>query len=398
MFKHLNEKTYIVGGAIRNEILGLEAKDIDFVVADTTTEEYEAAFPHHSKVGNTFPVYLNDNGDEVALARIERSTGNSYQDFEVVAGVDIVSDLSRRDFSINSIAKHIVSGEVIDPFNGREDIHNKIIRTINDNFVKDDPLRVYRLARFAAEFDFNIDKKTADIVRRDASYIKNVLPERIYAELKKNYERSPQPSIFFRVLFQLDVLKYHFKPLYVAAKIPAGPFQYHGVNSVFDHLLNSLDYAKQKGYSFSVAVSALLHDFGKILTEKALLPKHHGHEFRGLKLIEKFFEQHRFDAHTVQLAKLASKKHMVFHNLLDIKKPVKLIRFFKEIKNNVDEVVQVADCDHPLTQEQLEVIEKLKRTFKETVIQIPAEIKGKEAITNFVESKYTQKYKELSRI
>lgn len=395
MFGKFNEKTYIVGGAIRNEVMGLEPKDIDFVIEGITSEEYELEFPHHKRVGESFPVYLNDNSDEVALARTEVSTGDKYQDFDVKTGVSIVSDLSRRDFTVNSLAKNYVTGEIVDPFNGVSDIKNRVIRTINDNFVKEDPLRVYRLARFAAEFDFVIDKKTADIIKRDAKYIVNVNTERIYLELKKNYERSNQPSIFFRVLDQLGVLKYHFKPLFVATSIPAGPAKYHGSRSVFDHLLDSFDFAKQNGYSFQVGISALLHDFGKILTDKKLLPKHHGHEFRGVKLIEKFFEQHRFDAHTMKLAKSSSRVHMKFHSLTEMKS-VKLVRFFKEIRNNVEEIVQVANCDHQLSEEQLHLLELLKRTFKETVIEVPKGL-DKEKITQFVEAKYNQKFNELKR-
>jgi tRNA nucleotidyltransferase (CCA-adding enzyme) len=229
MFKGL--ETYEVGGSVRNYFLGKEAADNDFVVV-ATEAEFEKAFPNAERVGKTFPVYLHPvTKDEVALTRTEYSSGGKYQDFQIKdVGVSIEDDLKRRDFSINSIARNVITNKLVDPYNGISDIKDRILRTINDNFVKEDPLRVYRLARFAAEFDFTIDKKTADIVKRDAKYILNVLPDRIYAELKKNYERSNQPSIFFRVLFSLDVLKYHFKPLFVASFIPAGPSKWHPKN------------------------------------------------------------------------------------------------------------------------------------------------------------------------
>jgi tRNA nucleotidyltransferase (CCA-adding enzyme) len=425
MFREL--ETYKVGGAVRNHFLGKEAADNDYVVV-ATEEEFEKVFPDAERVGKTFPVYLHPiTRDEVALTREEYSSGEKYQDFEIKAiGVPIRLDLKRRDFSVNSIAQNVITGEIIDPYNGVEDIKNKILKTINDNFVKEDPLRIYRLARFAAEFDFTIDKETADIVKRDSKYIKNVLPDRIYAELKKNYERSNQPSIFFRVLFSLDVLKYHFKPLYVASFIPAGPSKWHpknhdwewtyfpetdsygfpktfrgnmeeNSNSVFDHLLNSFDNAKQNGHSFSVAIASLVHDFGKIITRRKELPKHHAHEFRGVKLIEKFFESHRFDAHTVELAKLASRHHMSFHYLTEIKKPVKLIRFYKSIKKMAEEVTQVATNDHGVSKEELEILNRLKTTFKTTVIDIPEVVKerGRESIVTFVEAKYVEQYKKL---
>ena len=396
MFKELSNKTYEVGGSIRNEFLGRKPNDIDFVI-ETTEEEFNKIFPNAKKVGNSFPVYLIEDY-EVALTRTERSSGTKYQDFIVdKIGVSIEEDLSRRDISINSIARNYITGELVDPYNGIDDINNKIIRTINPKFVLEDPLRVYRIARFAAEFDFNIDKKTIDIIQRDQKEIKRVLPERIYAELKKMYERSAQPSIFFRVLYNLGVLKYHFKPLYVATSIPAGPSKYHGNKSVFDHLLDSFDNAKYNGHSFSVAIASLVHDFGKIITQRSKLPHHYKHELRGIKLIEKFFESHKFDAHTVELAKVASRHHMQFHILTKIKKPVKLIRFYKSIKKLFKEVIEVAQNDHGVSIEEREILSNLEKTFKETEIVIPDEIhkKGKEAIINFVENKYAEKYKEI---
>ncbi len=389
-----NKKIFIVGGFVRDLILNKLPNDLDIAI-ELSKSEFESYDKSFKQIGSNFPIYIIE-GKEVALTRIEKSIGNTYQEFEIIkTGNDIISDLSRRDFSMGSLAINVSTSEIVDPFNGVNDIRNRVIRTINDNFVKEDPLRVYRLARFAAEFDFVIDKKTADIIKRDAKYIVNVNTERIYLELKKNYERSNQPSIFFRVLDQLGVLKYHFKPLFVATSIPAGPAKYHGSRSVFDHLLDSFDFAKQNGYSFQVGISALLHDFGKILTDKKLLPKHHGHEFRGVKLIEKFFEQHRFDAHTMKLAKSSSRVHMKFHSLTEMKS-VKLVRFFKEIRNNVEEIVQVANCDHQLSEEQLHLLELLKRTFKETVIEVPKGL-DKEKITQFVEAKYNQKFNELKR-
>ena len=396
MFKELSNKTYEVGGSIRNEFLGRKPNDIDFVI-ETTEEEFNKIFPNAKKVGNSFPVYLIEDY-EVALTRTERSSGTKYQDFIVdKIGVSIEEDLSRRDISINSIARNYITGELVDPYNGIDDINNKIIRTINPKFVLEDPLRVYRIARFAAEFDFNIDKKTIDIIQRDQKEIKRVLPERIYAELKKMYERSAQPSIFFRVLYNLGVLKYHFKPLYVATSVPAGPSKYHGNKSVFDHLLDSFDNAKYNGHSFSVAIASLVHDFGKIITQRSKLPHHYKHELRGIKLIEKFFESHKFDAHTVELAKVASRHHMQFHILTKIKKPVKLIRFYKSIKKLFKEVIEVAQNDHGVSIEEREILSNLEKTFKETEIVIPDEIhtKGKEAIINFVESKYAEKYKKI---
>jgi tRNA nucleotidyltransferase (CCA-adding enzyme) len=393
-------KKYYVGGCVRDEILDKTPNDFDFVIEGLSEKEYESIFPSHKKIGNHFPVYLNENGEEVALTRKETSNGNGYTDFNLnVIGVSIHEDLARRDFSMNSIAKHFVTGEIIDPFNGIHDIKNRIIRTINDDFVKDDPLRVFRLARFAAEFDFNIDKKTIAIIKRDKDHIKHVLPERIYLELEKAFKRSSQPSVFFRVLHHLDVLKFHFPFFEVASRIPAGPSEYHSTKSVLDHSLDSFDNAKRKGHSFDVAVASLFHDLGKILTKGDLLPHHFDHEFRADKLIDWIEKHHRFTAKQILLTRIATRNHMRFHVLLKIKNPVKLIRFFKVIKNNVDDIVKIADNDHELSPEQLVIIANLKKTFKETVIDIPKEIlkKGKSVVTEFVERKYVDKFKEITK-
>ena len=398
MFRNLNHKAYEVGGSIRNHALGKPANDIDWVL-EASVEEFEAAFPDAQRVGNTFPVYLHpETGDEIALTRSEYSTGDAYQDFNLEAvGVAIEKDLERRDFSMNSIAKHYVTGEIVDTFNGIADIHNKLIRTVNDNFVKDDPLRVYRLARFAAEFEFEVEEHTANIVRRDAVEIKRVLHERIYAELKKNYERSAKPSIFFRVLADLNVLKFHFPYFNVARTVTAGPVQYHHGKSVFDHLLDAFDRAKEKGHSFDVAIASLHHDLGKILTKRSELPKHIGHEEKGEKLVKFIKKHHRFTSRQIELMSLTGREHMRFRILEKIKSPVKLIRFYKAINKFADEAILVADNDHALNEVQYKILADLKTTFKTTVIDIPSHVmdKGKEAIVAFVESQYVARYKEI---
>ena len=398
MFKELNHRAYEVGGSIRNELLGRPPNDIDFVI-ETNEEEFENIFPNAKRVGNTFPVYLIEDF-EVALTRTEKSTGKKYQDFEIEkVGVSINEDLARRDFTINSIARNFTTNMVVDPFNGINDIKARNLRTINDNFVIDDPLRVYRLARFASEFDFNIDKHTADIVRRDQKYIKNVNTERIYLELKKNYERSNQPSIFFRVLYHLDVLKYHFPYFNVASTIPAGPAKYHSNKSVFDHLLDAFDNAKSKGHTFDVAIASLHHDLGKILTDRKTLPHHYGHENRGIDLVNWIEKHHRFTAKQIELMKISGKQHMRFHVLEKTKSPIKLVRFYKNIKKYFMEVIQVADNDHELNETQLKILKNLHKAFQETEIIIPDIIikKGKEAIVAYVEQQYANTFKGINR-
>lgn len=399
MFKELNHKTYIVGGAVRNELLGLAPKDIDYVVEANETE-YEKTFPNHQKIGKSFPVYLNDNGDEVALTRVEKSTGNSDKDFVLTAcGVSITDDLARRDFSINSIAKHFVTGEIIDPFNGVEDIKNKLIRTVNDQFVVEDPNRVYRLARFVAEFGFSVEENTANIVRRDSEFVKNVEPDRVFVELKKVYDRAEKPSLFFKTLLELDILKIHFKPLYVLSKVPAGPVKYHGEKTALEHSLDAFDFAKANGFSFDIALAGLFHDTGKGVTKRELLPKHHGHEVFSALINKQFVKQHRFTAKQNELIVVFARNHMFFHVIEEVKNPLKLVRFFKRIKKHAGEIITAANTDHPLTAAKLEVLDRLVETFKSTVVDIPKSVhdKGKESVVSFVEQCHVKRFKELSK-
>jgi tRNA nucleotidyltransferase (CCA-adding enzyme) len=388
---------YRVGGSLRNEALGKPVADEDFAV-EATEAEYEAAFPTHKKVlvNGKFPVYLNEIGREHALTREDDfSEGGGDKNVQVKSvGTAIKNDLARRDFTINSIAEHVETGEVIDPFDGHEDIRRGVLRTINDSFVKDDANRVYRLARFAAELDFTVDHKTAAIVRRDRQYLAAVDPHRILGELKKAYERSSQPSIFFRTLLHLDVLKVHFPYFHVAATIPAGPNIYHHGKSVLEHSLDAFDAAKEKGHGFDVALASLHHDLGKVLTPKDILPHHYKHEDRAEPLIAFIKKTHRFTRRQLELIEISTKHHMRFHLLKEIEQYSKLIRFYAAIKKYATEIIQISDNDRELDAERIAILRRLERVFKETKVVLPEGI-AKEHIAEYVLSKRVEKYKEL---
>ena len=403
MFKTLAHKTYAVGGSIRNEFLGLEAKDLDFVVAETSVAEFEVIFPDVAKVGNNFPVYLvpDATGEkhEVALARVETSTGDSYQDFSFVAGVTIEEDLGRRDFTINSMARNVVTGELVDPYNGQKDLKLGLIRTINPNAFIDDSLRILRGIRFANEFGMVIEADTF-FQMKEARYLLKAIPsERVLAELEKNYKRSEKPSRFFKLLLEMDALQIHFKPLFVMSKVTAGPNQFHNGKTAFEHAMDSFDYAKEHGYSFDIALAGLFHDTGKGVTKKSILPHHFSHELMSYAINKKFVEQHRFTTHQAELIVMFAKNHMYFHLLEKIKNPIKLVKFYKRIRKFAPEMILAANTDHELSEGKLVIMDRLERTFKEAVIDIPKEIlkKGKESVVIFVDNQYSQKYKELSR-
>lgn len=203
-------KKYIVGGFVRDKILGLQPKDKDYVLVGATPKDIEYLKSQgYEQVGKDFPVFLSPEGDEYALARIERKTGNGYDGFTVeTQGVTLEQDLSRRDFTMNSIAWDIKLKLHIDPFNGKEDIKNKVIKHTSPAF-KEDPLRVLRLARFAARYsDFTIHPETDKMVKEmvAAGEINHLTKERVYVEFEKAFTEQ-KPSIFLKYLKDIGAMK-----------------------------------------------------------------------------------------------------------------------------------------------------------------------------------------------
>ncbi len=310
---------YKVGGCVRDELLQIPHSDIDYCV-EATLHDFETKFPELQRVGRNFPVYLlPECGSEIALTRTETSNGHSYQDFDYISGVSIEEDLSRRDATCNSIAKCIKTGKLIDPFNGVNDIKNKIIRTINSKAFIDDPLRILRLCRQSVQFGFEIEPHTKQLMKESAFRLVHIPSERVVSELKKMYEKCDTPSSFFRLLYELDALRVHFPELEQSVHVPAGPEKYHPEGSTFNHILNSFDYAKTKGYSFSVAIAALCHDFGKLSTPKEEYPSHIGHD-KNTSHLDNFLSRMTFDVYTQKLCKLVHLYHMRIYDIEKIKR------------------------------------------------------------------------------
>lgn len=401
MFGIFSKRAYLTGGAVRDEIMGKEPHDFDYVVADTTEEEYENEFPDHNKVGKSFPVYIHaKTGDEIALARIEYSTGNKYQEFETRTGVTICSDLARRDFTICSIAKHYVTCEIIDPFNGIADIKHKLIRTINPNSFIEDPLRILRGLRFASAFDFTIEAKTFQMMKDSVHLLKTITPERIVLELEKMYKQSNKPSRFFELLNEIGGLDIHFSPLALLVDVYAGPSRtVHGDETAFEHVMDAGDRCKTKGYSFDIYLAAIFHDVGKYITSKSIEYKegrhHYKHELFGLDVLNIYLPTMRFTAYQNKLITIVCKEHMI--HSMEKMKPVKLVRFYKRIKSVYNDFIKACNCDCPLTLEHMKIFTNLEQTFKEAKIDIPKNIldKGGKVVVDYVENIYAKKYKEI---
>lgn len=326
-------KIYQVGGSVRDEILGIGAFDKDFVVVGATEAEFLEKFPKAEKVGKSFPVFLV-NGCEYAFARRERKTGHGYRGFAVEFSPDITleEDLRRRDITINAIAKDPdIPNRYIDPYGGIEDIKNKRIIHVSEAF-SEDPLRVYRVARFAAKFpDFSVDESTIKLMNSIGDELETLSTERVWKELEKALV-YPRPSRFFEILKEAGLLKYHFPEVHALIGVPAGPIQYHPEGDAFIHTIETMDRLKLSGNDDPVAMfAALCHDWGKAASSPDNYPHHYGHDKAGVPIIEKFCrrmknvpDRYRFAAKTV------AKYHMIVREIDKIT-PKKAINIIKDI-------------------------------------------------------------------
>ena len=299
---------YLVGGAVRNKFLNLEIHDEDYCVCGLTEEEFIKLFPNAKPRGKAFKVFDLD-GKEFALARKDVKKGLGHKDFEIQSNpnITIEEDLYRRDITINSIAENVLTKEIIDPFNGIKDIQNKIIRATSLSF-KDDPLRVYRVARFASQLEFNVDVETIKLMKSMKSELSTLSKERVFEELKKALA-TDKPSIFFEVLRKADVLDAHFKEINDLIGV-LQPEKYHPEGDAYNHTMLVLDYVSQNAKDLSIRFSALVHDLGKGLTPKEEYPHHYGHEDKGVALVGTLGNRIGAKNEWIKAGKVACREHM----------------------------------------------------------------------------------------
>lgn len=291
------ENIYMVGGCVRDKMLGLSPKDIDYVVVNTKKEDMvKSGF---RQVGKDFPVFLHPKtGDEYALARIEKKVGKGYKGFEFECeNVSLEEDLKRRDLTINAMAINISNEELFDPYGGQKDIKNKILRHVSESF-KEDPLRVLRVARFASRYsDFTVAKETINLMKEiaDSGELKSLTPERVWKETEKALV-SDFPEKYFEVLKECDALKEVFP--FIADMV--GVYQredYHYEGDVFIHTMMVL---KESVFNTKILdeedkkmirLGALLHDVGKCKTkgENLIQGKHPLHD--SADVVEPIFEE-----------------------------------------------------------------------------------------------------------
>ena len=305
---------YLVGGAVRDELLGIEVKDRDWVVVGSTPEEMAAL--GYKAVGKEFPVFIHpDSGEEYALARTERKSGPGYKGFVFNTSDDITleQDLERRDITINAIARD-ENGDLIDPFNGRNDLENKVIRHVSDAFTED-PLRVLRVARFAAQFDFIIAAETLALLTEISATdeLEALVPERIWVETEKALQ-TRAPRRYFEVLRECNALRVLFPEVDRLFGVPQ-PERYHPEIDCGVHTLMVLDQAANLTADPEVRFAALVHDLGKATTPQEIWPSHHGHGERGVELIDKLCDRLRIPNRYRELATVVSRYHLNCHRI-----------------------------------------------------------------------------------
>ncbi|HQN64036.1 MAG TPA: multifunctional CCA addition/repair protein [Methylophilus sp.] len=312
---HLSAQTFCVGGAVRDELLGLPVKDRDFVVVGSTPEQMlKAGF---KPVGKDFPVFLHpDTHEEYALARTERKTAKGYKGFVVHAASDVTleQDLSRRDFTMNAIAK-AQDGSLIDPYGGQADIRAKMLRHVSEAFVED-PVRILRAARFLARFnDFKLAPETLDLMRQMVAdgEVDALVPERVWQELSRGLMEA-KPSRMFETLRACGALQRIFPELNALWGVPQPP-QHHPEIDTGVHVMMVIDYAASQNFSLPVRFAALTHDLGKGATPKDILPRHIGHEARSVDLLKVVCKRLRVPNECRELAHIVAKFHGKLHQV-----------------------------------------------------------------------------------
>ncbi|MBB6096178.1 tRNA nucleotidyltransferase (CCA-adding enzyme) [Povalibacter uvarum] len=315
-------KTYLVGGAVRDELLGLPVRERDWVIVGGKPEELSAA--GFKQVGKDFPVFLHpQTSEEHALARKERKTGPGYRGFvtEFSPDVTLEEDLERRDLTINAIAKDSDTGALIDPFNGQRDIEARILRHVSPAFVED-PVRVLRVARFAARFaplGFTVAPETIALMREIAARgeLDALVPERVWQETQRALE-MPAPWVFFEVLREGNALPIVFPEVAALFGVPQ-PEKWHPEIDSGVHTMMVIEQAARLTQDPIVRFAALVHDLGKGTTPPDEWPRHVAHEHRSAALIESMCARLKIPNTYRDVAVQVGRHHLLAHKAKELR-------------------------------------------------------------------------------
>lgn len=324
-------EVYLVGGAVRDRLLGLPVHERDWVVVGATPEELERQ--GYLPVGREFPVFLHPRTkEEHALARLERKVGPGYRGFTTQFSPDVTleDDLKRRDLTINAIAESS-SGEIIDPYGGKRDLDARVLRHVSEAFIED-PVRILRVARFAARFSdlgFTVADETRALMKSmvDSGEASALVPERVWQETERALD-STRPDVFFSVLRDCGALAVIFPELEALYGVPQPP-KWHPEVDTGIHTMMALRCAAQLTQSTAVRFAALVHDLGKAKTPRDQWPSHRGHEHLGVPVIQQLSARLKVPNGFRDLAVLTSKHHGTVHRATELR-PATAVKLFTE--------------------------------------------------------------------
>jgi len=314
-------QVYLVGGAVRDRLLGREVRERDWVVVGATPAELERA--GYIPVGRDFPVFLHPKTkEEHALARTERKTGPGYRGFvtEFSPGVTLEEDLRRRDLTINAMAED-GAGVVIDPYGGQRDLDARVLRHVSAAFAED-PVRILRVARFAARYaplGFRVADETMALMRSMVTdgEANALVAERVWAETEKALGEA-RPDVFIQVLHDCGALAVVYPEIEALFGVPQ-PEKWHPEIDTGVHQLLSLRAAVELGGGIAVRFAVLMHDLGKAVTPADILPSHHGHEEAGVAQVEALCERLRVPNHLRELAVITARYHTHVHRAFELR-------------------------------------------------------------------------------
>ena len=341
---------YVVGGAVRDELLGRPASDRDWVVVGATPDELIAA--GYRAVGRDFPVFLHpQTNEEVALARTERKSAPGYHGFQFHAAPEVTleQDLQRRDLTINAMARS-ADGLLIDPYGGERDLRAGVLRHVSEAFAED-PVRLLRLARFAARFDtFTVAPETMSLMRRLVTNgeVDALVPERVWQELSRGL-MEVRPSRMFEVLRECGALARLLPEVQQLWGVPQRA-EFHPEVDTGVHLMMVLDMCARLQAPLPVRFACLGHDLGKGTTDPAMLPRHHEHEARSVELVQQMAARLKVPADCLELAVLTAREHGNVHRSGELR-AAPLVRLLERCDawrrpERFAQMLLACECDH----------------------------------------------------